>query len=429
MSGVPADRGGRRQEHGGRTTTRPYQGSSRRAAAALLGVLAGLFVFDHVTGEQVVLVGMFGLVPLAAAGLTPPRTTAALALLAVLAAATSGLLNDRLGSVDHAVRVTIVGLVGVAAVALAALRCRRERELDVMTEVALVAQRALLRALPPTVGQVGIAASYRSAAADALIGGDLYDAAVGRHGLRVLIGDVRGKGLEAVHLASTVLGAFRAVAQEEEQLQEVARRLDEAVSRQAEEEDFVTALIVEVRDDGQLRLVNCGHHPPALISGSGLQFLTENELSPPLGLSAEPREEVHRWKPTDRLLLYTDGLVEARDRGGDFFLLERQVDCLFRGTLEDCLDDLMQAVTRHAFGGLRDDLALVLLANLAPLPDELPAPLHEVSTAPEPGVASGRSRSVRRSPWRSSAPAPTPGRRRYARRRRPAPGSWPPRSP
>jgi phosphoserine phosphatase RsbU/P len=429
MSDVPADSGRRRHEAGSEAATRLPEGSARRANGVLLAVLAGLFVLDTVTGEQVVLVGVFGLVPLAAAALKPPRATAALALLAVLAAATSGLLNDRLGSVDHAVRMTIVALVGVGALARAALRCRRERELDVMTEVALVAQRALLRALPATVGKVGIAASYQSAAQDALIGGDLYDVVVGQHGLRVLIGDVRGKGLEAVHLASTVLGAFRAVAHEEEQLQEVARRLDEAVSREAGEEDFVTALIVEVRDDGTLCLVNCGHHPPALISGSGLHFLTNNELSPPLGLHAEPREEVHRWQPTDRLLLYTDGLVEARDLAGGFFLLEQQVDCLFRGTLEDCLDELLQAVTRHAHGGLRDDLALVLLANLASLPEELPAPRHEMLTAPKPGRAPRRARSARRSPWRRDGSDPSTSHRRSARRRRAAPRTGPPRSP
>jgi phosphoserine phosphatase RsbU/P len=398
-----------------------------RAVAVLLALLGGLFVLDVVTAEKVVLVGLFGLVPLAAAALHPPRSTAVLALLAFVAAAASGLLHDRLGTLDHAVRLTLVALVGAGAVGLSALRCRRERELRVMTRVALVAQRALLRALPATVGQVGVAARYQSAAADALIGGDLYDAVVGRHGLRVLIGDVRGKGLDAVHLASIVLGAFRAFAHEEEKLQEVARRLDEAVSREAGDEDFVTALIVQVGDDGTLRLVNCGHHPPALITGGGLHFLTDNELSPPLGLHAEPREEVHRWNPTDRLLLYTDGLVEARDLSGGFFLLEQQVDCLFRGTLQDCLDELLRAVRQHSFGGLRDDLALVLLANLAPLPDTAPVP-RVGATAADAGTAPGRGPSPRRSARRRGAQDPTPDHR-PAPRRRPAPGSRAARSP
>jgi phosphoserine phosphatase RsbU/P len=375
------------------------------AVLLLLLVLPGLAVVDVRTGDRFVLVGLFAVVPLVAAALCPPRVTSALAVAAVAAAAVAGALYERLDSVDHVVRLAVLSAVGVAAVVLSYLRCQREHDLRVMTDVAVVAQRALLRSFPSAIGRVGVAVRYQSAAEEALVGGDLYDAVLSPGGVRILIGDVRGKGLEAVHLASVVLGAFRTVAPGDDDLADVAEMLDLAVSREAGEEDFVTALLVEVHDDDTLTLVNCGHHPPALITPSGLEFLTANTLSPPLGLRAEPRLELHRWRPADRLLLYTDGLVEARDISGDFFFLEGQVECLFRDSLEHCLDELVQAVTSHARDGLQDDLAVVLLANLPP-PQHLSVagPGAAAATARK---AAGRSRGVvaRRHHYRAHVPA------------------------
>jgi hypothetical protein len=75
--------------------------------------------------------------------------------------------------------------------------------------VAEVAQRAILRPIPARLGAMSFATRYLSAAEEALIGGDFYDAAFTPHGLRLITGDVRGKGLPAVQLASVVLGCFR----------------------------------------------------------------------------------------------------------------------------------------------------------------------------------------------------------------------------
>src|SRR5438034_373924 len=123
-----------------------------------------------------------------------------------------------------------------------------------------VAQRPILRPVPARMGRVALAVRYLSASEDALVGGDFYDIAVTRHGLRVLVGDVKGKGLEAVQLAALVLASFRASATHPS-LVELAAELDRGVRPRLGEEDFVTAVLAQFGRNGELQLVNCGHPP------------------------------------------------------------------------------------------------------------------------------------------------------------------------
>ena len=84
------------------------------------------------------------------------------------------------------------------------------------------------------------------------------------YGVRMIIGDVRGKGLDAVRLASIVLGSYRHVAYERADLRAIVADLDRAVARSVGDEDFVTAAVVEERG-GTLTIVNCGHPAPLLL--------------------------------------------------------------------------------------------------------------------------------------------------------------------
>ncbi|WP_373294718.1 acyl-CoA dehydrogenase C-terminal domain-containing protein [Dactylosporangium sucinum] len=80
----------------------------------------------------------------------------------------------------------------------------------------------------------------------------------------MIIGDVRGKGLDAVRLASIVLGSYRHVAFERADLRAIVADLDRAVARSVGDEDFVTAALIEERG-GTLTIVNCGHPAPLLL--------------------------------------------------------------------------------------------------------------------------------------------------------------------
>jgi serine phosphatase RsbU (regulator of sigma subunit) len=165
-----------------------------------------------------------------------------------------------------------------------------------------------------------LALSYTSAAAEARIGGDLYEVVATPHGVRLLIGDVQGKGLDAVETAAWVLGAFREAAYDEPELDDVSERLESSRARHLSGEKFVTAIIAEVRDM-EVVLLNHGHPSPFLISANGYACPVEppDEAFPlGLGLFGATRPKTHRvpFRGGDQILLFTDGVVEARDDSG-----------------------------------------------------------------------------------------------------------------
>ena len=162
--------------------------------------------------------------------------------------------------------VNVLGIVlatGIAA-AVATIRQRQADRIAELLRLAAVAQQAVLRPLGPQVGSLAVAGRYISATAAADIGGDLYEALDTPYGVRIIIGDVRGKGLDAVRLASIVLGSYRHVAYERADLRAIVTDLDRAVARSVGDEDFVTAALVEERG-GTLTIVNCGHPAPLLL--------------------------------------------------------------------------------------------------------------------------------------------------------------------
>jgi serine phosphatase RsbU (regulator of sigma subunit) len=253
------------------------------------------------------------------------------------------------------------------------------RKLAAATSAAEAAQRAVLRPMPARVGPLRLGVAYLAAAAEARVGGDLYEVANTSHGIRLIIGDVRGKGLDAVEMAADVLGMFREVAHEVYTLAEVARRLDAGLARRRPAfEDFVTAVLVEIDpESGGLTIYNCGHPPPILLSsnrnGGGprrLAALMEVPApAPPLRLMAlgdfSGAGRTLPFKPGDQLLLYTDGVTEARDGQGRFYPLTDRLVHLAgehrRGRRSGLLARLTEDLLRHVGAPLADDAALVLI--------------------------------------------------------------------
>lgn len=137
-----------------------------------------------------------------------------------------GLFEERRGFTAMA---SVAGVTGVG-VAAAVTRRRREAELASVRSIAEVAQRVLLRPVPRTACPLQAAVSYTSAVAEARIGGDLYEMVASPHGIRVIVGDVQGKGLAAVETAVVVLGAFRAAAHDEPDLVSLGERLERSVA-------------------------------------------------------------------------------------------------------------------------------------------------------------------------------------------------------
>ncbi len=334
-------------------------------AVAVAAVLAVFALNVALAGEGVEGVLLIG--PVVASATLSSRRTAQVVTLAVVAGILAGAVHDRLTTLAQVLRVGGVFVGGAFCVVAAHWRERRERDLQRVTRVAEVAQLAILRPIPARVGPVAFASRYLSAAEQAFIGGDLYEVVPSANGVRVVVGDVRGKGLEAVHLAALVLGSFREAATVEQALDHVAAAVDRAVSADIAGsadialEDFVTAVFVEFRPGGEITVVNCGHHPPLQVSGFGAQYLAAEHTSTPLGLTPSFTVQSHRLSRGDRLLLYTDGLVEARSADRSFFeLAPDTVDTLKRRSLDAALEGLVTSVLRHSGGRLDDDLALLL---------------------------------------------------------------------
>lgn len=322
-----------------------------------LAVLAVLIVLSWVTPVR--LVGAFAASTIVASLLTSSRRTAVVGAVAVAAALLSGIWYAGDGVLEWGARVLICVLLSLLAVQGAALRERRESRLERMTVIAETAQRAVLRSIPTAIGSVGLSARYVSASAEALVGGDLYEVAATPYGVRVIVGDVRGKGLEAVQTAASVLGAFRAAAFTEHDIAALARTIDETLARFIGDEEFVTAIVGEFHGT-KVTLANCGHHPPLLVHDHQVSTVDTGEPSLPLGLGADPGLTEHAWPPGARMLFYTDGLVEARDRTGEFFPLDDYAAEVGDGSVEDALDRLVEHLLAYAGNRMDDDLALVL---------------------------------------------------------------------
>ena len=337
-------------------------GSRRSDLVVPLTCLALLAAVDVLLPPDVVIIGAFAIAAFVASVLTTPGRTLLVAVAATVLAVASAAWNQDFATVDWSIRVILTVSFSALAVVLAAIRVRREQALLRMTIIAETAERALIRVLPEELGPVRLASRYVSASRAALVGGDLYEVADTPFGIRVIVGDARGKGLAAVQMAATVLAGFRRAAFLQSSLAGVAADLDKAVTAVAGDEDFVTALLIELHDDHTVSLVNCGHHPPLCIPQTGDAVAVDTgQPEPPLGLHPTPGVVTTVCPAGERLLFYTDGLVETRDGRGAFFPLTDMVDRLRGVDLGQALDELLSRLEAHAGDQLSDDVALVLV--------------------------------------------------------------------
>jgi serine phosphatase RsbU (regulator of sigma subunit) len=360
--------------------TRP--GAGVLAAAVPFCVMAVVVATDLLAGPQVGLLSLLSLGPaLAPVALGPVRTALTGGLAIALCLLLAGYGGAGFG-LHSALAFTTIAGVTVAGMVASAARQRKERELVDVRAVADVAQRVLLRQIPRRMGRAQIAVRYISAAAAARIGGDLYDVVEVTGTARMIVADVQGKGLAAVQTAAVVLAAFRESAYDAPGLSVIAEHIERSLNRQSQGEEFVTAIMAEITDDGtEIRLLNCGHPSPLLISGSLARLAEPLEPGLPLGLGHlapdERKEHTAPFGPGDRILFYTDGISEARDKSGAFYPVDRCGVLLGGPDPDAALDRLYDDVLRHADGPLHDDSAALLVVHqLQRLTSRMAGPKH-----------------------------------------------------
>ncbi|MFI7339056.1 PP2C family protein-serine/threonine phosphatase [Streptomyces sp. NPDC050085] len=249
---------------------------------------------------------------------------------------------------------------------------------DRARDTAEAAQRAVLPDPPGRLGDIELAAEYRAALHGTRVGGDFYAAQAGPYGVRVVIGDIRGKGLGAIGLVSVQLGAFREWADDVPDLAALADRMERATLREAQRrgdadayEGFATALLAQIPPGArEVRLLSRGHPAPYLFPpGAPPRELPCAQSGLPLGLGplapgaeSETAESVHALPPGALLLFVTDGVTEARDASGTFFDPATAMPAATYSGPAALLDAVDDAVRTWSDGARDDDMALLALA-------------------------------------------------------------------
>lgn len=246
--------------------------------------------------------------------------------------------------------------------------CLVKRELDAEMRMARRIQKNLL---PPTSFKCSWVELHGSSQASREVGGDLLDYHVlGEERVHLLLGDVSGKGIPAAMLSSLLDGLFHGLCSRQGEEPDLARAtadLNYFLMTKSGEQKFASAIFGILGQQGVLRYVNAGHNPPLLVrKGGKIEVLREHGMI--LGMLEEATYktvEVHLL-PSDVLILYSDGITEARARNGERFGLERLLETAqeSRGrSAREIHDAVLDASARFVAGAPRSDDATIMVVK------------------------------------------------------------------
>ncbi|MFF7854478.1 SpoIIE family protein phosphatase [Streptomyces sp. NPDC007904] len=336
-------------------------------------LLTAIAVADYNTTGEFRIISWIVLVPGIAAAICGVWGTAVFAVLAIAAYVTvdNAWPHQYQTGLPDFILVTAGGILATLA---CAVRVRGERRALHMRDVADTVRRTVLRPLPAAWGGLDHAGVYLTADTQARVGGDFYDIQPGPHGTRVLVGDVQGKGLGAVETAAVLLGTFREAGYHAPELATVAARLEARMVRHREYttalgrrdgDRFATAVLLGFPADRTdvVDAVVFGHEPPLAVGPGGVRPLPARG-GLPLGFgelaSGPPGVCRVPLAADETLLLFTDGVTEARNDEGAFY---RLADDVARAVAADpraaeparLVVLVRDGTLRHSRGHLADD--------------------------------------------------------------------------
>jgi serine phosphatase RsbU (regulator of sigma subunit) len=199
------------------------------------------------------------------------------------------------------------------------------------------------------------------------IAGDAFDYAVGGGGLDFAIIDGMGHGISSTLLTGLAVGAYRHARRGGASITDIHLAIDRALTDYYGDDSFATGIVgrLEFRT-GRLEWSSAGHPPPLLLRGRKVVAELTSEPVLPFGLGGTPHAGSTDLEPDDAILLYTDGVTEARGPDGELFGVPRLTDLIERVAAsgqppEEMLRRLVQALRDHQPEGLRDDATLLLV--------------------------------------------------------------------
>jgi len=362
------------------------QGSPAALLAIVVVYMIAVIAADTASPPDVHLGPLLAVAPAFTAGLMGPRATGGVGALSMASLVVIGLGRGVLGTENLIVQLCTQFALCVLLLVFSVVRERRKRQLAEVRSAYVHTSRSLLPEVPHRLGPLLMASRNHAAHPQQELGGDLYAAARTRHSTRVLIGDVRGKGLASLDALILVLGAFRASAHRQAPLPDLVASLEESVrwglaehtarsTGTDPEEQFITAAVLDVPDDvPEVRLVSCGHPAPLRVPGHAadprVEPLVVEQPAPPLGLgelAATPyTPSVFPFSAGDTLLLYTDGAIEARGPRRDFYPLTERLPAAVRAcgpaaAPEELLRRVWEDLVEFVSAPPDDDIALLAL--------------------------------------------------------------------
>ncbi|MET8422120.1 PP2C family protein-serine/threonine phosphatase [Streptomyces sp. NPDC005098] len=247
---------------------------------------------------------------------------------------------------------------------------RRREPMSVSAEI----QWGLLPPLTMTMPQVAVAGILEPAYR---VAGDSFDYALNDNILHLAVIDAMGHDLDAAAMATIAIGAYRHARRVFVSLAEKYAFMDDAISRQFGPDHFVTAQLMHLNiATGELELVNAGHPAPLLIRDGHVVRQLESATTLPVGFGGEtPRIREHTLQRGDRVLCYTDGIIEEHLASGETFGEERLIHCVNRlgqepsdGMRAD-LRRLSHTLKKERDGRTSDDATLFMIEWHGGAPD------------------------------------------------------------
>jgi sigma-B regulation protein RsbU (phosphoserine phosphatase) len=267
-------------------------------------------------------------------------------------------------------------MAAIAALAAAFIRNERlaekARDADARRREDAIARevhRGLLPRQDPLFAGLDVSGGFRAAET---VGGDYYGyVAMADGSLGLAISDVSGHGVGAALYMAIAKGALHSEARDILSAGEVLARVNEVLAADFSVSDmFATLFFARILPDGR-RLVwsNAGHNPPLLLTSNG-DIEPLKPCGPALGLvsGARWRDVDQRFEPGDVLVLYTDGLIEARDHARTFFGTQRLIEAARRPARDAAAirENILDALSRHVdTTPVEDDVTLVVVRAVA----------------------------------------------------------------